>query len=131
MMSKGTTIPMQPVLALSGDSYSDEPVVQSMKGWADGVDFKEAVLDVLLLRNYGGASSGQQVLHLETAISPEGPWTTVVSFNTPGYQHSLTYCATKEGATNKFERFIRWRLDISDTNLVNWESCFRICVVFK
>jgi hypothetical protein len=127
----GMTMAMQRTLALTGDSYSTEPVVQPVKGWVDGRDYKEAVVDLLLLRNYGGASAGQQVLYIETAVSPEGPWTTIASYNTATYQHDITYCATKEGATTKFERFIRWRLDISDPNLANWETCFRICVVLK
>jgi hypothetical protein len=121
---------MQRLLTLCGTIYSDVPIIQAQEGWLDGLDFKEAVLDVLILR-HDDSAPGLQVLYLETAISPEGPWTAIATYNTAGYQHHQEYFSTASGATDKFQRFIRWRLDISDTDLNDWYTCFRICAVLK
>jgi hypothetical protein len=120
---------MQQLLSLSGTIYSDVPIVQGQLGWLDGLNFKEAALDVWILRLY--ADAGLPVLLLETAISPEGPWTVIATYNTPGYQHHQEYFTTTSGATDKFQRFIRWRLDISDDTMSSWDLCMRICALLK
>jgi hypothetical protein len=120
---------MQRLLTLVGTIFSSVSIVQPVEGWIDGKDFKEVALDVLILRH--NDSGGQQVLYLETAISPEGPWTVIATYNTAGYQHHQEYFTTTSGATDQFQRFIRWRLDISDSNLLDWATCFRICAVVK
>ena len=125
----GKAIAMQRWLTLCGAADSAVPVVQSQAGWLDGMNFKDAAIDVLILRNDAGTA--QQILYLETAISPEGPWTVIATYNTGGYQHDITYFTTADGATNSFERFIRWRLDIDVATLAAWETCFRICAVVK
>ena len=125
----GRAIAMQPWLTLCGAADSAVPVIQSQSGWLDAMNFKDAAIDVLILRNDAGTA--QQVLYLETAISPEGPWTVIATYNTGGYQHDLKYFTTTNGATNSFERFIRWRLDIDVATLADWETCFRICAVVK
>lgn len=124
-----TTKAMQRLLALCGTIYSSVPVVQAQEGWVDGLNFKEVAIDVLILRLNDAV--GQPVLLLETAISPEGPWTAIATYNTAGYQHHQEYFTTARGATDKFQRFIRWRLDISDITMTGWEACFRICATMK
>ena len=127
----GSAIPMQRWITLCGAANSAVPVIQSQSGWLDGMNFKDAAIDVLILRNNAGTA--QQILYLETAIAPEGPWTVIATYNTGGYQHDIKYFTTTNGATNSFERFIRWRLDISASApaLAAWETCFRICAVVK
>lgn len=120
---------MQRLLTLCGTIDSVVPIIQSPDGWIDGKDFKEVAMDVLLLRN--NDTIGQQILYLETAIAPEGPWTVIATYNTPGYQHHQEYFTTTSGATDQFQRFIRWRLDISDNTLADWATCLRICAVVK
>jgi hypothetical protein len=64
-------------------------------------------------------------------MGPEGPWTVIATYNTPGYQHHQEYFTTTSGATDKFQRFIRWRLDISDDTMSSWDLCMRICALLK
>jgi hypothetical protein len=128
-MSTGRAIAMQRWVTLCGASDSPIPIVQSESGWLDALNARDLAIDVLILRN--DANTGQQSLVLETAISPEGPWTALEAFNTGGYQHDITYYSRAEGATDAFERFVRWRLDLDTGTPANWETTFRICVVAK
>jgi hypothetical protein len=128
-MSAGKAIAMQRWITLCGAADSAVPIIQSESGWVDALNHKDLAIDVLILRNDAGTA--QQLLILETAVSPEGPWTTLETFNSGGYQHDITYYSRNDGATNDFERFIRWRLDIDVATLANWETTFRICVVAK
>jgi hypothetical protein len=120
---------MQRLLTICGTIFSDVSIVQSPEGWIDGQDYRDIAIDVLLLQH--DDSGGQQVLYLETAVSPEGPWTAIATYNAPGYQHHQEYFTRMSGATDQFQRYIRWRLDISDSNLVDWATCMRICATMK
>jgi hypothetical protein len=119
---------MQPHVTVKGAGNSLDPLIQSARLWLDAIDYKEIALDVLILENT--AQAGNLVLALETAVSAEGPWTTIATFGA-GLCHTTKYFATREGATAQFKRLVRWKLDRSDTNLVTWRTTFRICAVLK
>ncbi len=123
-----TSVPMQPHVTIKGASNSTEPFVQSARLWLDAVEHKEVALDVLILQNT--AQTGSLVLAIETAVSAEGPWTTVATFGA-GFCHTTKYFATREGATSQFKRLLRWKLDRSDGTLANRKTTFRICAVLK
>jgi hypothetical protein len=119
---------MQPFITLKGAADSTTPIIQPVEDWLDGGNFKEATLDVWVLQNTADTSNADLVL--ETAISPSGPWTALVTFGT-GATHVVKYYTSNEEGTDQFERFIRWKLDRSSGTLVNWTTCFRICAVVK
>jgi hypothetical protein len=123
----GQARPMQPWTTLKGDVTMDD-IIQPAKLWVDGGNFMEAAIDTQILLN--AANTGTPELHLETAVAPEGPWTTLATFGT-GYTHSVNYFTTREGGTKKFEKLIRWKLKLSDGTLGDWEITFRICAVLK
>jgi len=119
---------MQPHVTIKGATTFSEPLVQSARLWLDAVEYKEVALDVLILQNTAG--TGTLVLGIETAVSAEGPWTTIATFGA-GYCHATKYFATREGATAQFKRLLRWKLDRSDATLADWRTTFRICAVLK
>jgi len=58
---------------------------------------------------------------------PDDKWTVLAAYTTATEE---TVCAdTTEGATNKLERYLRWRIERSAA--VDWEVCFWIRTTLK
>lgn len=65
-------------------------------------------------------------LHIETALSPEGPWTSLTSYNSAGQNTIEMEC--DPNATYQLERYLRWRFA---ANAATWDICFMIAAVFE
>ena len=126
----GKSIPMQSLITVKGASYSTTPVIQTAKGWLNAEDYKEACIDMLILENTATTAVCCAILEIETAISAEGPWKTLATYGN-GYCKTELYLTSNEGGTDRFERFLRWKLDRGTESPEAWKICFRICAVVK
>ncbi len=124
----GISIPMQPLVTYKGAATSTTPIIQPAALWLNGQDAMETGLDILILQQAAG--TGTLNLVLETSISAEGPWTPLATF-TGGYCKTTKYFTAREGGTDKFQRFIRWKLDRSAPTLAEWYITFRICATVR
>ena len=124
----GKTIPTQRLITVKGAGNSTTPIVQAAGMWIDGRDFKDVAIDVLVLQNTAAVSNASLVL--ETAMSSEGPWTAIATFGA-GYCKTIKYFTSREGGTDKFERFIRYKIDRSGGTLSDWTLCFKLCATLK
>lgn len=129
----GRTFPMQPWITLKGSTQTTTAIVQPGKDWLDGQGYKEAGLNLEILENT--PSTTPSVLVLETAIAPEGPWTPLASFGGgtwgAGYTCTSLYFTAREGGTDLYQRFIRWKLDNSFSSSAVWTATFRICATLR
>ncbi len=122
----GKTIAMQPISSFQVDVDKDD-IIQPAAGWLDCKDFRHLTLDVRITENASTAGGG--ALELETAQSPTGPWTSLVRYAAAGSTHAVsTY---NDDGSPYLERFVRWRLDLSDTALVGFRMTFRICATLR
>jgi len=124
----GIAIPMQPLVTFKGAASGANPIIQPAVLWLNGQDATEVALDILILQHTAG--TGIVNLVLETSISAEGPWTPLATF-AGGYCKTTKYFTAREGGTDKFERFIRWKLDRSGPTLASWTTTFRICATVR
>lgn len=102
---------------VSGDGSSDE-IIQDSAYWLDSSGFKRLVLSAQVLTRTNAT------LTIETADAKVGPWTTAATVNATG----VTYIQAEENATNKLERYVRWKVAATNTN---WELCFWAAVELK
>jgi len=61
-------------------------------------------------------------LNLQSAMSPEGPWTLIKGFSTCPTVSRLTM-ETGESAAYQMARYIRWNVESASAS---WRICFRI-----
>ena len=121
----GKTIEMQPWISFQVEQKIDD-IIQPVAGWLDSKDHRHVTLDVRVLEN--DSSAGAASLVLETAQSPAGPWTTL---DTHGAGYTQDVSIFKDDASPYVERFVRWRLDLSDGALADWKATFRICATLR
>jgi len=117
---------MQPFTTFQVDQSRDD-IIQPAAGWLDCRDFRHLTLDVRVLEN--NASGYAAAVEVETAQSPTGPWTQLKRYAVAG--SSFNVDSFTDDSTPFLERFVRWRLDLSDGSLANWVVCFRICATVR
>jgi hypothetical protein len=122
----GKTIAMQPISSFQVDVNKDD-IIQPAAGWLDCKDFRHLTLDVRITENASTAGTG--ALELETAQSSTGPWIQLVRYAAAGATHAVS--SYTDDASPYLERFVRWRLDLSDVALVDWRMTFRICATLR
>ena len=100
----------QPATTLTGDTAAQQPI-QKRPFWIDTRGYKRFVLSakVYQLTNV--------TLTIETAATEAGPWNTAATIAATG----TVYIQAEENATNKLERFVRWKVVSTD---VTWTVCF-------
>lgn len=104
-------------LTASGDGASDEMLMDHAK-WLDAHGFKRLVLDAQVM------TRTNCTLTIQTADAQCGPWTTAATVNATG----VVYIQAEESATNKLQRYVRWKVAATNTN---WEICFWVAVELK
>lgn len=117
MLRNGHVYELAPWTTLRGSSASTEIIIQRRDTWVDAESNKEAVVSIQVLTHTNCT------LSLQTAVMPEGPWTSIADFTAA--TNTTKYFSSTESATNKFQRFLRWKLDRS---VANWQTGFRIDV---
>ena len=95
---------------LTGDTAAQQ-MIQDQAGWLDTKGFKRLVLSAQVMQHTN------VTLTIETAATLAGPWNTAATIAATG----TTYIQAEENATNKLERFVRWKVVSSD---VTWTTCF-------
>lgn len=107
----------QPHMTISGDANGDAAYMDYIK-WLDTRGFRRLIASAEVF------TRTNCTLTLETADCEFGPWTTAATLNATG----VTYIQAEENATNKLERFVRWKVVSTNTN---WEICFWIGAELK
>jgi len=111
----GKSFELSPWTTLKGTVSSTQEIIQRRATWVDAESYKDAVIGVEILTHTNCT------LSLQTAVAPEGPWTTLASFT--GTTQTTKYYTSRETGTDKFDRFIRWKLDRS---AANWQTSFKL-----
>jgi len=111
----GQTYEMAPWTTLRGTSGSTEEIIQRRDTWVDAESLKEAVICIQVLTHTNCT------LSIQTAVMPEGPWTSIADFTAS--TNTTKYFSSTEAATDKFQRFLRWKIA---RPAANWETGFRI-----
>lgn len=107
----------QAATMLTGDN-DEEYAIQKRAGWIDTRGFKRFVLSAKVYQ------LTVATLTIETATTLAGPWNTAATIATTG----TTYIQAEENATNKLERFVRWKVLATDAT---WTACFWFGVELK
>ena len=107
----------QPHVTVSGDANADTVYMDYMK-WFDTRGFRRLIVSAEVF------TRTNCTLTLETADCECGPWSTALTINATG----VSYLQAEENATNKLERFVRWKIVSTNTN---WEICFWIGAELK
>jgi len=106
---------MENYTTLMGALASTIPIIQVRPRWVDALASKDAILGVQVFQHTNCT------LQIQTALVPEGPWTTIASFT--GSTVTTKYFTSREDGTNKFDRYLRWQLD---RNAANWKTGFKL-----
>ena len=110
---------LQDWLTLSGPDTSDT-VTQDYDLWTDTEGYDASKLHTIL-------TQGTNVsLAIETAVSPEGPWTSLYTITTASDTYDEVECDTN--AQYRLDRYLRWTLTSSGAS---WKACFMIAGVFE
>jgi hypothetical protein len=125
----GKTFKMQPWITMKGHTGYLDPLIQPATGWVNGENFKDAVVDIKIASNTVSAGSDLAELAIQTAVAPEGPWQTITTL-TPAYTEVAKYYTSREGGTDQFERFLRWKMDGTGAS-GDWTMTFKICATLK
>jgi len=120
---------MQPWITIKGSTSYTTALLQPVEGWVNGENFPEAALNLALVGNVASTGSTLCSLVIETASAPEGPWSAIATLSA-AYCQTTKYFTTRESGTNKFERFLRWKLDPVGV-IGNWTTTFKICADMK
>lgn len=127
----GKTIPMQPWVTIRGVSATKFNIVQPAPGWVDGQSAEEVCLAIELAANTVSAGATYCALVIQTASSPEGPWTSLLTLTDAGYTRLTKYFSAKSTATDRFQRFVRWQLTPPSDLSGNWTMTYRICATVR
>jgi len=114
-MADRQTYELAPWTTVKGTEASTAVIIQRKDTWVDAAQYLNAVVGLRVLTHTNCT------LSLETAVSPEGPWTSIADFT--GATQTTKYFTSREDGTNKFQRFLRWKLDRS---VADWQTSFRI-----
>jgi hypothetical protein len=107
----------QDIVTLEGD-VADQEVYQDDEGIVDTHGFRTFELCTELWANTN------VVITVESTNMLGGKWNTAATIAAAG----LTYIQAEEGATNKLERYVRWKVK---SNGINWAVCFRMTYSLK
>ncbi len=127
----GKTIAMQPWITLKGSPAYTAVLIQPVEGWVNGENFTEAALNIALAGSLTTSGSTLCSLVIETASAPEGPWSAVATVNAASLQTTMYFTSRASENTDKFERFLRWKLDPSLVTASDWTMTFKICATMK
>jgi hypothetical protein len=100
-------------IACTGDNI----VVPGEDRWVDTEGLEQLVIKVQTIECLSAT------LVVEKAMSPEGPWTSVLNVGTTGVASAILSTEYGAGATYMMERYVRWHVE---SNMSSWKTCFRI-----
>lgn len=112
-------VTIQDWLGLIGPNDADL-VIQDSDLWVDTDAYDSVRLRTEILQ------ITDTELKIETAVSLEGPWTTLLT-----YSSATEYSAEIEcdpNATYQLERYLRWKVD---PTAATWDICFMIAAMFQ
>lgn len=123
----GTWVEMQPLMGceVDGTDESGGDITQLSPSWLDLKDAEEVALSISVLDRWPATIA---MLRIQTAVVPEGPWTTAVTLSgsVPFPSEEQVYLAAKEGAGCQFQRYLRWQLYTETEYTQKWGACFKI-----
>ena len=119
---------LQPWTTIKGTTSYVDPIVQPQARCADAEQADQVALGISILGNTVGAGSLCNLL-IQTALVPEGPWATLTTITAAATEANAYYTTDEEG-TNRFQRFLRWKLDPSGCG-GDWSMTFKIDGVMK
>jgi len=127
----GKTIAMQPWITLKGCTAYTAVLIQPVEGWINGENFTDAALNISLVGGLTSAGNTLCSLVIETASAPEGPWSPIATIAAAYSQTTKYFTSRASENTDKFERFLRWKLDPSLVTAADWTMTFKICATVK
>ena len=110
---KSPVVTVQPWTTVVGASTTGD-FIQPFDRWLDGESLAGFHLSLRIIE------STQCTLVLESSARVEGPWDQIAAYTTTADAMILV---SSEVASQKFSKFIRWRLD---PNAAAWSTCFQI-----
>jgi hypothetical protein len=119
----GKTVAMQPWVTIKNAVNGTFYVIQPAADWVNAENFTEAAINIFV----AGATGSTANLCLETGAAPEGPWRQIGS-SLSGTAVTVWYFTSREGGTDQFERFLRWK--VGGTSGV-WSRTFKLCATLK
>jgi hypothetical protein len=119
------------VLVYGSGAGATYTIVQPSSGIMDAGQQQEAVFDVQLL-GYCSFVNANHSLILQTASCAEGPWREITHVDAaPATQvRILADAKAGSGASNKFERYLRWVIHAAGVTLP-LDTTFKICVSLR
>jgi len=126
----GKTYDMQPWVTMRGAQATTFNIVQPAETWVDGENADEVCLDITMPCNVVSAGSTYCALVVETSSAPGGPWTSLLTISDANFTRTTLYWTSKEGGTNRFQRFIRYQL-VPGAVSGNWTMTFKICATVR
>ena len=127
----GKTYPMQKWVTIRGLSATKFNIVQPAETWVDGDDADEVCLAIAMPSNTVSAGATYCALVIQTASSPEGPWTGLLTIADANFTQTTRYYTSSEGGTNRFQRFLRWQITPPSDLSGNWAMTFKICATVR
>jgi len=100
--------------------------------WLCVADAIGAVL-LIQIRSFDHLGTDSPLLRIETAISDEGPWETVESWNSTQAGEHWLYLRREPGApTNqRMARYLRWAVVEQPAGSGAWHVCFRVTALLE
>ena len=123
----GKSYPMQELITFWGTTLTADPIL--MPRPMNVQPYKELSLNVEVIENRCSGTPAQLIL--ETGIGAEGPWWPLATYSSSGYCCASLYLTARESGTNKFQRFVRWKIDNSGAGNPVWSMTFRICATMR
>ena len=127
----GRTFPTQPWTTIRGVSATKFNIVQPAQMWVDGDTADEVCLEIAMPCNTVSAGATYCALVIQTASSPEGPWTGLLTIADANFTQTTRYFTSHESGTNRFQRFLRWQIAPPSDLSGNWTMTFRICATMR
>ena len=112
-------VTIQDWLGLIGPNDADL-VIQDSDLWVDTDAYDSVRLRTEILQ------ITDTELKIETAVSLEGPWTTLLTYSTATEYSAEIEC--DPNATYQLERYLRWKVD---PTAATWDICFMIAAMFQ
>ena len=120
---------LQPYVTVKGTTSYVDPLVQPQNKCADGEQADQVALGISILGNTVASGSTLCSLVIQGALVPEGPWASLTTISLASVETRHYYTSDEEG-TNRFQRFLRWKLDPSGC-ADDWSMTFKIDGVMK
>ena len=121
--------PMQPWLTMKGATVYTSALVQPQDRCPDGQEADQVSLAIQVLGNTVASGTTLCDLVIQSSLVPEGPWETLSTITAASTVVRQYYTSDEEG-TNRFQRFLRWKLDPSGC-IDDWTMTFKVDGVMK